>query len=414
VSGRGRYHNYSRGARVIAGMLDLAFRPLEPLLKLAAPRGEAPPVPRSILVVRLDHLGDLLMTTPAIAALRRTFPDARIDLLAAPWGRGIVEGNPHLDRVLEAAAPWYDPRKGELPRVEEILRVSARLRREPYDWAFDMRGDPRVVLFHLLPAARRRFGFSGLGLSRLLTDALPYDRRRPPLDLSLDLARMSGARPSPGAAGRRPVLAVGAEARARAAGLLGAAGLPPDAEFVVVAPGSNRPNARWGIPRFARLCDGLQDRGLRVLLSGGPADAPITSEVASLSRHPVEDLAGRLPLADLAALLERALLLVTNDSGASHVGAAVGCPTVAIFGPTDPALTFPYEDGRLFQSVAEPIDHPRPCFDPACDSDHGLARLSPERVLEACLRVESAARGGRPVRGDAGPGIEGARISGST
>src|SRR5207245_2098496 len=115
---------------------------------------------------------------------------------------------------------WYDPRRGELPAIGDLLGAAAGLRREGYDWGFDMRGDPRVVLAYLLPAARRRFGFAGLGLERLLTDALLYDRRRSPLDLALDLAAAAGVR----AAGRRPIFAVGAGARRRAADRLAAAG----------------------------------------------------------------------------------------------------------------------------------------------------------------------------------------------
>jgi len=144
-------------------------------------------------VVRLDHLGDVLMSTPAVAALRAAYPGARIDVLAAPWGRAALEGNPHVDRILEATAAWYDPRRGDVPPPAEILGAAAALRRDPHDWAFDLRGDPRVVLAYLLPAARRRFGFQGLGLEGLLTDAVAYDRRRSMLDLGLDLVGIAGA-----------------------------------------------------------------------------------------------------------------------------------------------------------------------------------------------------------------------------
>ncbi len=379
----GDYRNYSRPARGIAWALDRLARPLEPLLRLAAPRGPAADPPRSILVIRLDHLGDMLMTTPAIAALRHAFPKAHLDLLAAPWGRIALEGNRHVDRVLEAIAPWYDPRRGELPPPADVLRVSAAVRREGYDWAFDLRGDPRVILFYLLPAARRRFGFSALGLERLLTDARPYDRHRSPLDLALDLAALAGAR----AQSRLPVFPVNETARRRVAARLRERGVDPGAPFAVVAPGSNRPAAQWGAARYATLSDLLGQNGMAVVVTGREADRPVTEEVVRQARRPVADTTGLLDLEDLAAALEAAAVCVTNDSGASHLAAAVGCPTVAIFGPTDPALTFPYEDGRTFVSLAAPIDHPRPCFDLACVSDHGFPGIVPEDALRAALRV---------------------------
>ena len=104
------------------------------------------------------------------------------------------------------------------------------------------------------------------------------------------------------------------------------------------------------------------------------------------------DLTGKTTLPDLAAILEAASVLVTNDSGSAHLAAAVDCPTVAVFGPTDPALTFPYEDGRRFVSVAKPIDHPRPCFRPDCPSDHGFSRVSPGEGASLAIRVLGGAK----------------------
>ncbi len=384
MSGPSRYRNYSARARWIAWGLDVAAAPVLPLARRLAPRGPATSPPRSILAIRLDHLGDVLMSTPALAALRREHPEARLDVLAAPWGRAALDGNPDVSRVVEAQAPWYDPRRGDLPSPGEVLSVSAALRREAYDWAFDFRGDPRVMAAYLLPAARRRFGFSGLGLEGLLTDAVPYDRRRSMLDLALDLVALAGAIPSR----RRPVFRVPEADREEAARLLETLGVPrPGGRFAVLAPGSNRAAARWPSERFAEIGDALEAAGVRPVLAGRAADAPVTREVAAAMGRAPADLTGRTRLGVLAAVLERAALLVANDSGSSHLAAAVDCPTVAVFGPTDPALTFPYEDGERFVSVSRPIDHPRPCFDLSCDSDHGFSSILSRDVLDACWLV---------------------------
>lgn len=383
MKGPSSYRNYSRRARWIAWAMDAVASPLRPALRAIAPGRAAPGPPRSMLVVRLDHLGDVLMSTPAIAALKHAYPEARLDVLAAPWGRAALLGNPHVGRVIEVPAPWYDPRRGDLPAPAELVRVSARLRRERYDWSFDLRGDPRVVLAFLLPSAGRRFGFSGLGLEALLTDAVPYARDRSMLDLALDLARLAGA-PS---VGRRPVFVPGEGASRTADALLASAQVEAGSAFAVVAPSSNRAEARWMPERFAAVGDGLADRGLRVVLAGRASDAPVTARVAEAMRGRPVDLTGRTDLTVLAAILGRASMLVANDSGTSHLAAAMDCPTIAVFGPTDPALTFPYEDGERFLSVSAPIDHPRPCFDLGCDSDHGFSRIPAQHVLEACSRV---------------------------
>jgi len=390
VSDAGRYRNYSSRARRIARAMDLAVAPLLPLIRAAAPARRSAHRPRSILVVRLDHVGDVLMSTPAIAALRHAHPDARIDVLAAAWGKAALESSPHVDRVREGIAPWYEPGRGGRPSLAALARISAALREGGgYDWAFDFRGDPRVILFYLLPAAGRRFGFSRLGLERLLTDSLPYDRRRSMLDLCLDLVAAGGASP----VGRRPVYRVSEAARTRAQALLDEAELR--GPFAVIAPGANRAAARWGAEGFAGVATALRATGLRIVLVGRTADAAATRRVAETMSGEGTDLTGRTGLDDLAAILERASVLVCNDSGSAHLAAAVDCPTVAVFGPTDPALTFPYADGRRFVSVATPIDHPRPCFRAGCASDHGFSRVTPHEVSSLALRVLREPSAGR-------------------
>jgi lipopolysaccharide heptosyltransferase II len=377
------YANYSARARRLARLLDVAADLGGPILRAAAPRGAPEDPPRSILVIRLDHLGDVLMTTPAIAALRRAFPVARIDALVAPWGRAALEGNPDLSAILEAPAPWYEPSRSAWPPLGAALRHARRLRRAPYDWGFEFRGDPRATLCFLLPAARARYGFTRLGLESLLTRGLPYDRRRSMLDLGLDLVRLAGVP----AAGRRPVFHLAPRDLDAAERLLASAGIPAGARLAVVAPSANRAPARWGAAGFAHVAGELARTGMLVVLVGRREDAPVTAAVRHHTRAHLADLTGRTDLRQLAAVLTRATVLVSNDSGPSHLAAAVDCPTVAVFGPTDPEVTFPHGDGRRFVSVRTRMDHPRPCLDPRCRSDHGMGDLDPAEVVEAVRSV---------------------------
>jgi ADP-heptose:LPS heptosyltransferase len=376
------YRNWSARARRIAGALDLVAGLAAPALRRLSPRGESPAVPRSILCVRCDHLGDQLMTTPAYAALRAAFPAARIDVLAAPSGRAALTGNPDVQAVREGIAPWYDPRYPALAGFSRAAAIGRELARDPYDWAFDFRGDPRVLLLYVLPAARRRFGFSGLGLERLLTDGIPYRRDRPPLDLALDLCRLAGAE----ARSRRPVFRPPPASRAHAQEALRAAGIPEGSPFALLAPGSNRPSARWPVRAFAAVAAALGEAGFRVASTGSPADAPLLRELTA-GGAAIADLATGIDVPALGALLEQASLLVGNDSAPVHLGVAVSCPVVAVFGPSDPRLTFPYDDPARFVALAGPSDHPRPCWDPRCPSDHGLTALAPSDVVAAALRV---------------------------
>jgi ADP-heptose:LPS heptosyltransferase len=383
AAGAVTYRNWSARARRVARALD-GLEPLaRPFLRAMVPAGAPPAVPSSILCVRCDHLGDQLMTTPAYAALRAAFPRARIDVLAAPWGRAALQGNPHVDAVRSGVAPWYAPEQPALAGIWEAVGVGRSLHRAPYDWAFDFRGDPRAILFYVLPAARRRFGFSGLGLEALLTDALPYARDRAPLDLALDLVGRAGAR----AASRTPVFVPGASARERARAALQREAIDPGTPFALVAPGSNRAPARWPADRFAAVARTLRAAGLRPALTGAPADAVLLREVRARAGGDLADLASGVDFETLGALLTEASVLVGNDSAPVHLAAAASCPAVAVFGPTDPALTFPYGDRTKFVALAGPCDHPRPCWNPRCPSEHGLGEVSPETVSSEALRV---------------------------
>jgi ADP-heptose:LPS heptosyltransferase len=180
--------------------------------------------------------------------------------------------------------------------------------------------------------------------------------------------------------------------RSAAAAALRREGLAPDAVFAVLAPAANRLPAQWGPERFAAVADGLHEAGIGALFVGRKEDEAIVARALAAARFPHASLCGETTLAELAALLERASLLVGNDSGPAHLAAAVDCPTVAVFGPTDPALTFPYEDGERFVSVRAPAGHALPCFDAACRADHGFSRVAPETVLAAGLRALAAGR----------------------
>jgi ADP-heptose:LPS heptosyltransferase len=377
------YRNWSPRAQRIARALDGGVSLAGPLLRALAPGGSLPALPRSILCVRCDHLGDQLMTTPAYAALRAAFPAARIDVLAAPWGRAALAGNPHVDGVRQGVAPWYDRSNTAVSGIARAAALGIGLRRAPYDWAFDFRGDPRAILFYVFPAARRRFGFSGIGLERLLTDVLPYVRERAPLDLALDLAALAGAP----AVSRRPVFVPSSEARERARSALRAAGIADGACFALLAPGSNRAAARWPAAKFAAVARGLRAAGYVVGLTGAPSEAPLRGEVQAGAGGNLADLASGVDLPTFAALLEEASVLVANDSAPTHLAVAVSCPLVAVFGPSDLRLTFPYDDRERLVALAGPCDHPRPCWNPVCPSDHGFGAVSADTVVAEAQRV---------------------------
>ena len=405
------YANHSPRARAIARLLDRTTGPPVGLIARAhamarrPSRGDGP----GIILLRADHLGDWLMATPAIRALRRRYERAEIRAVVSPAAAAAARLNPDLDGGIVFRAPWYEPVAGEETSPMAFLGLLGRLglgrnsgtgtlfpdfgspgsgsgRRASGRWdvAVEMRGDPRLLLALAASGAGRRVGFGNLGLGSVLTDPVALFPERDHVRRNFDVLAPLGVEVPDSAEARRPVLPVPEEAAAHARALLAECGQAEGTGFALVAPGSARPHQRWSVEGFAAVADGLAARNLTVLLTGSAADGAVARAVAERAASRPAILAGRTDLPLFAALASTASLLVANDSGAVHVAAAAGCPVVAIFGPTSPALSFPYGELPGCRAVSGPTPCARPCFRADCGNDHGYGSLAPEAVLEAC------------------------------
>jgi len=338
--------------------------------------------PQRVLVVDLDNLGDLLLATPAIRALRRRFPQAALDALVTEYAAPALLGNPHVDEILTcdksvAVGPLW-------PRA----RLAWHLRRRRYDLGVILEAHWGYAGFaELLLAAAgipRRLG-RDLGKHRdLLTDAAPV-RQQHWIDAYLDVVSLAGAVPDGGGmeAHIRPEDAAAAAAWARAHGADRPAPL-------VLFPGGNQHliSRRWGARGFAEVGDALARRlGAPAVIIGGPQDAAVADEVLRLMTVPAASAAGALSWGATGALLRGCRLFITNDSGPLHLAAAVGAPTVAVLGPTDPAVFGPRNTPHAIVRAALPCS---PCIRvgdfsacPIEPREHCLLSVTPEMVLAA-------------------------------
>lgn len=336
-------------------LITLASRMLSRLWP-ARERGEPfPPAPR-IVVIKPCCLGDVLMATPVVAALRRQWPAATVDFAVGAWARPMVEHNPHIRRLIDCG-PVGTGAYG----LQDWLALLARIRRGRYDICLVLDRSPALALLPALAGIRCRVGLDsdhrGIGLTR----KVPVIGIQHEVDLYLACVRALGI-PTEGA---RLEFYPGEAARARADDIAGEG--PP---LVVIHPaGGSNPGMtlsakRWPAGRYAALARRLvRERGVRVALVGGAEDRPLAEEVRRLAEvedEAVRNLAGELSFDELGALLERARLFVGNDTGAMHLAVAVGTPTVAVFGPSDPRRYGPY--GPAHRAVWRPPAC-APCFD---------------------------------------------------
>jgi ADP-heptose:LPS heptosyltransferase len=336
------------------------------------------PVPsiKRIVVYRALFLGDLICATPALRALRRGFPDSEMTLIGLPWAREFVERLPYLDRHLNFPGyPGIDEVPYELERTERFLESAEA---HAYDLAIQMHGDGHISNgFVAALGARYTLGYRR-GRDTRLSHSLEYKPGEHEALRWLRLVAELGIDVSD----TRLEFPITPEERERARVLLGEASSPQLAgPLIGLHPGAKDPARRWPTDRFAALGDALVEQwGARVVLTGAAGERDLTSAVRAAMRYPALDLAGATQIGEFAALIEALDLLVTNDTGASHLAAAAKTPSVVLFGPTRPEQWAPLDRAlHLVIDAAALYEHVAP--------EQALQRLDLASVFAACNQM---------------------------
>ncbi len=288
-----------------------------------------------ILVIALPVLGDVLLSTPLISAIRRAWPRAAIDVLTRPGGGEILEGNPDVSEVIEL------PRK---PRAGALLRfLLGHFRR--YDQVFSNSASDRALVYGLVLGRRASSLVVDGHRNRRLKERL-Y-RRTVLIDYSRNHTIVQNLMLLPEEHRRRPevTLPTRSDSAQRLSAVLGEAWRR--APYAVVHPNSAVALKRWHRPGWLDVVGHLQNRGLRVLVSGGPGDAErrYAEDELGLADTGAESLVGRLSLADVAYLLAGCHVYVGVDTVVTHMAAAAGAPTIALFGPANAVNWGPWPEG---------------------------------------------------------------------
>jgi heptosyltransferase-3 len=344
--------------------------------------------PTTILLIKLKHIGDVLLATPAIHALKAAYPAARIHALVPRDTEPVLEGNPDLAGVI----PFARPRGRGLRRWREELRLVRGLRALRPDLVVAMGKGDREAILGLLSGARWRVGFDSgrkgfLGRNRLLTHRVARTGREHVVEADLKLVEALGIAPPD----RRLRLAVGAEAAAAADRMLAEAGVGPGDALATVHPTSRWLFKCWRDEGMAAVMDHLAALGLRVAITSGPDPREVRKAryILGLARRPAVDLIGRLTLKQLAAVLRRSCLFLGVDSAPMHVAAAVGTPVVALFGPSGEHNWRPWGEGHVV--VAKDL-FCRPCGQDGCNGSKRSDCLEMITEAEVIAAVDAQLR----------------------
>lgn len=345
---------------------------------------------RRILVIRPDHLGDVLFATPAFQALREAFPTAHVTALVGPWAQDIVARNPHVDAVHTCVFPWFDrhPQPSLLAPYRLLWREAAVIRAMRFDAALNLRPDfwwgAALAYLARIPT---RVGYDVAPCRPFLTTKVPLAGTYHDVERNLALVATLAGLSSDVARERRPlVYAPSPEERAWAARTL------TGDDWLAVAPGAGTRCKQWTIEGWGQVINTLAaDWGLGTVLVGSPAEVDLCHTIADQVTAPVLVLAGETTLGQLAALFGQCRLVVGIDSGPLNLAVAQGAPTVHLFGPADPAQFGPWgPPGRHAVVRAHLPCVPCRKLDWPLAADEVtpcLAAITPAEVVDAAARV---------------------------
>ena len=328
------------------------------------------PSPAKLMIRVPNWVGDAVMAEPALRELRRIFRESHITLVARPWVAGLFDGEGLTDEVI----PLPDAR-GLVKTAGRFLSGARRLRRERFDFAVLLQNAFGAALLARAAGVGKIAGYPTDGRRALLDQVIPLEpdyktshQVRYYLNIAARLEQEFSGESHIKIETARPRLCVAEEAKERAARMLSEQGMTT-APIVAINPGATNSRAKqWLAERFAETADLLAERdGFQTIIVGASGDIEVADEVAERMRSRAVVLAGRTSIAELKALLACSSLVVSNDTGAAHVSAALGVPTVVVFGPTEHVSTRPLSD------VAALVRHDvecSPCMLRDCPIDH--------------------------------------------
>ena len=332
-----------------------------------------------IVIRAANWVGDAIMTTPVVRAVRRQYPSAHITVLAKPWVVPVYDTNPHVDEVMV-----YE-NTGRHKMGMGTLRLARDIRKRDFHLAVLMQNAFEAALLAFLAGVPERLGYNTDARALLLNRCVKMDpalKKKHLIDYYIAILTGSGI-PS---AGRELELHIGSADKVWADSFLHENRLGQPAPAIGINPGATGGTAKqWFPERYARLAQAFKETyRTKVVIFGGPADHSLGEEISAAAPGACINMAGKTSLSRAFALIGRCDLFVTNDSGLMHAAAALDINQVAVIGSTDYIATAPANANSIM--VREPV-HCSPCLKDECPIDHRcMDRITVDAVFEAGRR----------------------------
>ncbi|HSE37821.1 MAG TPA: lipopolysaccharide heptosyltransferase II [Blastocatellia bacterium] len=354
--------------------------------------------PASVLIRAPNWVGDAVMAIPALRELRRIFIGSHVTIAARSWVQGLFDGEGLGDNLIS-----LDHARGRFSSSANFLNEARRFRRERFDFAILLTNSFATALAARAGGTKQIAGYPTDARRLLLDHVIPFEpdhkslhQVRYYLNIAAQIEASIYGKSNIDMQGSEPRLEVSKEQRQHARSLLGRFNIGAVAgqgALLVINPGATNSSAkRWPAERFAKTADRLNEvQGFQTIIVGTAGDKSVAEAVARHMRSPVAVIAGQTSIAELKGVLAWARLVISNDTGTSHVSAALGVPTVVVFGPTEHVSTRPLS--RRAAVVRHDVEC-SPCMLRECPIDHRcMTRVEVDDVYAAAQTLLVSAAG---------------------
>ncbi|MDD5638418.1 MAG: lipopolysaccharide heptosyltransferase II [Candidatus Pacebacteria bacterium] len=316
---------------------------------------------KKILVIRIDGIGDVVLSTPAIRLLKEKFPQAHISVLVLPKSKEVLEFNPFINKIIICDYDLLGNAWQSFTFLKELIKITRRLKEERYDLGIDLRADFTNILIMFFANIKYRVSQGIRGGNFLLTHNAPYKEIKHEMERDIDVliplnCHYSGA--------LRPEIFVIEKDKALAKSLLQKNGITPKDLLIGFHCGAPWEYRAWPKERFAQLADQLIDEYCcKIVIIGGKGEEKLAKEIINLMKHQAVNLTGKLNLRSLAFLIQKMDLFICNDGGPMNIASTTNTPVIALFGPQDPRRFCPFGNTSVFIHKKTPCS---PCNQTVC------------------------------------------------
>lgn len=334
---------------------------------------------KRILIVEVNWLGDVLFSTAAIKAIKDKYPKSFLACMVVKRCSQILEDNPSVDEVI-----LFDEKSSHKSLVSKVKFIVS-LRKENFDTVFLFHRSFTRAIICYLAGIKRRVGYYREKTGFLLTDKVETpDNSLHRAEFFINLISKTGIETKD----KRYEFFINPKAVDKVVDLLAKAGITREDNYIAINPGGNWDPKRWPAEYYAQLADRIsQEIGVKIVVLGAKKDIGLAQRINSKMRNEAIILAGETNLKELGALLKMAKVVVSADSGPMHLAAALGVPVVAIFGPTTPRITGPFNPQAEHIILQKDVGCPVPCYEVSCVDNKCMKAITVDEVFKAVKKI---------------------------